>query len=134
MIITYNVSAKFEIKHRIRNELLPSIRRYEREYWELLPIENIVISDDEATEAVVILENAVAATESEYISRKDLPSEIMPLLQEIKADLSSIDKTASAKLKLTLPLIPMIASYELEADTENLMYDAWKFIKRMVGR
>ncbi len=39
--------------------------------------------------------------------------------------LEDLDKSASAKLKIMLPLIPAIASYELEMDTEGLMYKTW---------
>jgi hypothetical protein len=37
-------------------------------------------------------------------------------------------------LKVVLPLIPMIASYELEIETEGLMYKTWESIKRLVRR
>ncbi len=114
---------------------MPKIRRYEREYWSLLSIESVVIPENKAQEAITKLESAVTVFESEIVSDNDNYSpEIISLLQEIKADLNNSSKTASAKLKVTLPLIPMIASYELEADTEGLVYEAWKFIKRIVGR
>ena len=58
----------------------------------------------------------------------------MPLLQDIKAKLENLDHAASAKLKVVLPLIPAIASYELEMATEGFMYKVWQAIKEFVRR
>jgi predicted membrane-bound spermidine synthase len=64
----------------------------------------------------------------------EYPPELLLLLQEIRAKLDDLDRSASAKLKVSLPLIPMIASYELEMDTEGVMYKTWKSIARFFGR
>ncbi|MFO0148678.1 MAG: hypothetical protein ACK525_07230, partial [Microcystis sp.] len=111
--------------------ILPNIRRYEAEYWEIYPKEAIIISDEEAASQLVKVEQAV-----ESIDRISLTfdPELIPLLQDIRAELEEQNKAASAKLKVVLPLIPMIASYELEIETEGLMYKAWKSIKRLVRR
>ncbi len=45
LIVTASTPAKFELKQKIKREILPSIRRYEAEYWELYPSQAIVISD-----------------------------------------------------------------------------------------
>jgi len=131
LIISSSQPAKFELKQRIKREILPNIRRYEAEYWELYPKEAIIISDEEAASQLVKVEQAV-----ESIDRISLTfdPELIPLLQDIRAELEEQNKAASAKLKVVLPLIPMIASYELEIETEGLMYKAWKSIKRLVRR
>ncbi|AVQ73924.1 hypothetical protein B5D77_23920 [Microcystis sp. MC19] len=131
LIISSSQPAKFELKQRIKREILPDIRRYEAEYWELYPKEAIIISDEEAASQLVKVEQAV-----ESIDRISLTfdPELIPLLQDIRAELEEQNKAASAKLKVVLPLIPMIASYELEIETEGLMYKAWKSIKRLVRR
>lgn len=131
LIISSSKPAKFELKQRIKREILPNIRRYEAEYWELYPKEAIIISDEEAASQLVKVEQAV-----ESIDRISLTfdPELIPLLQDIRAELEEQNKAASAKLKVVLPLIPMIASYELEIETEGLMYKAWKSIKRLVRR
>ena len=59
---------------------------------------------------------------------------MLGLLQEIRARLDGLDSLASAKLKVTIPLIPAIASYELEMDTEGMMYKIWRKLKRVMGR
>jgi hypothetical protein len=130
LIVNANTPAKFELKQRIKREILPSIRQYEVEYWNIYPKEAIVISDEEATTQLVHLEQAVESIER--VSSSEYPAQLIPLLQDIRTKLNDLDKTASAKLKVTLPLIPAIASYELEMDTEGLMYRTWKAIQRLV--
>lgn len=132
LIFNAHIPAKFELKQRIKREILPSIRQYEAEYWDIYPKEAIVISDEEATTQLVHLEQAVESIER--VSSSEYPSQLIPLLQDIRTKLNDLDKTASAKLKVTLPLIPAIASYELEMDTEGLMYQTWKAIQRLVRK
>lgn len=132
LIISASPPTKFELKQRIKREILPDLRRYEAEYWELYPQEAILISDEEAATQLVKVEQAVGAIER--IPQANYPPELIPLLQEIRTKLDEGDKAASAKLKIALPLIPAIASYELEMDTEGFMYKAWKSIKAMVRR
>lgn len=132
LIISSSKPAKFELKQRIKREILPDIRRYEAEYWELYPKEAIIISDEEAASQLVKVEQAVESIDR--ISLTFYPPELIPLLQDIRAELEEQNKAASAKLKVVLPLIPMIASYELEIETEGLMYKTWESIKRLVRR
>ena len=132
LILKDSPGAKFELEQEIERKILPSIRSYETEYWEIYPSEAIVISDEEAQTKLDLVEQAVTSIES--ISPVEYPPELLPLLQDIRAKLGDLDKTASAKLKVTLPLIPAIASYELEMNPEGAMYKAWKSIERMVRR
>jgi hypothetical protein len=132
LIITAHAPTRFELRQRIKREISPSIRRYEGEYWELYPQEAILISDEEAATQLVRVEQAVGAIER--IPQTEYPPELISLLQEIRTKLDTGDKTASAKLKVALPLIPGIASYEVEMDTEPLMYQAWKSIIARVRR
>lgn len=131
LVINANTPVKFELKQRIKREILPDIRKYEREYWELCPQETIIISDEEAETQLVKVEEAV--TSIEQIPSSIYPLELVSLLQEIRDKLDE-DKAASAKLKIVIPLIPAIASYELEMETEELMYRVWKKLKRIVRR
>ncbi|MCC5610140.1 hypothetical protein LC612_26100 [Nostoc sp. CHAB 5834] len=132
LMVTASTPAKFELKQRIKREILPDIRRYEAEYWELYPKEAIAISDEEAETQLIQVEQAVECIQ--HISSTSYPLQLVFLLQDIRAKLEDLDKSASAKLKIVLPLIPAIASYELEMDTEGLMYKTWSAIKRLVRR
>jgi hypothetical protein len=120
LIISSSQPAKFELKQRIKRDILPKIRQYEAEYWELYPKEAIIISDEEAASQLVKVEQAVESIDRILLTFS--PRELIPLLQDIRAELEEQNKAASAKLKVVLPLIPMIASYELEIETEGLMY------------
>lgn len=131
LIMNPNAPAKFELKQKIKREILPDIRCYEAEYWELYPIETIIISNEEAETQLAKVQKAV---ESMELRQTEYPLELIPLLQDIRSKLDEGDKVASAKLKVTLPLIPLLASYELEMDTEGVMYQTWKAIKRLVRR
>ncbi|BAZ31838.1 hypothetical protein NIES4074_43110 [Cylindrospermum sp. NIES-4074] len=132
LVIRDSDSAKFELKQRIKREILPDIRRYEQEYWQIYSSDAIVISEEEATTQLVQVKQAVEAIEC--ISHSEYPPQLLSLLQDIQAKLNDLDKSASAKLKVALPLIPMIASYELEMDTQGIMYKTWKAIERLVRR
>ena len=132
LALNASTPAKFELKQRIKREILPDIRRYEQEYWELYPMEDFVIPEDEAASQLVQVGQAV--TSLEQGSFAEYPPEMFTLLQEIRARLDGLERSASAKLKVAIPLIPAIASYELEMDTEGLMYKAWRKLKRVMGR
>lgn len=47
------------------------------------------------------------------------------LLRDLRQKLDEPGKTAAAKLKVTLPIIQLLASYEMEVDTENLLTGIW---------
>lgn len=130
LIIAANTPSKFELKQRIKREILPDLRRYEMEYWDLYPSETITISEEEATTQIIQVEQALESIEN--IAHAEYPPGLVSLLQEIQAKLENLSKPASAKLKVALPLIPAIASYELEMETEGAMFKAWKSIKKLV--
>jgi Sulfatase-modifying factor enzyme 1 len=63
IILSTSVAVQFELKQRIKREIMPSIRRYEAEYWELYPQDEIVIPEEAATSQLVKVERAVNAIE-----------------------------------------------------------------------
>ena len=132
LIISASTPVQFELKQLIKREIMPSIRKYEAEYWELYPQDEIVISDEAAATQLVKVERAVTAIE--LVPATTYPPELIFLLQDLKAKLAEPDRIASAKLKVAVPLIPAIASYEFELETEGLMSQAWKSIKGLVRR
>lgn len=131
-IINSNANTNFELDQRMKQDILPKIRQYEAEYWQLYPREEIVISDEEAESQLVEVEQAVNSIEN--ISSVDYPRELISLLQEIRVKLGELDQSASAKLKVVLPLIPMIASYELEMDSEGFMYKTWRAVRQLIKK
>lgn len=132
LIVSGSISVKFELQQKIKTEILPNIRTYEKEYWDLYPLNTIVISERDAEANLFQVEQALKSLD--HISSTKYPSGLVPLLEEMQAQLNDLHKPFSAKLKIALPLIPAIAAYELEMETEGLMYRAWKSIKELVRR
>lgn len=91
--------------------------------------EAFVISDVEAENAIVRVEQAVEHLEN--IQTDSYPQELTSLLK-LREMLNEPGKTAQAKLKVALPVIPLIASYELEMDTEAFLVNVWRGIKSLV--
>src|SRR6185369_3053482 len=75
---------------------------------------------DEARTALISQEHAMVGDQSEEFRR---------LLIDIRAKLDEPGKAAAAKLKVVLPLIPLVASYELELDTESFVTQVWHHVK-----
>ncbi len=131
LVMSSNALAKFELNQRIKREITPLIRKYEAEYWTLYPQEAIIISDEEAEKKLIEVEQAL--TSIEEIPLNNYPSQLISLLQEIREKLDE-NNTASAKLKVVIPLIPNIVCYELEIKPSGLMYQTWEIIKAIVRR
>lgn len=131
LVVTASTPAKTELKMRIKREILPDIRKYEVEYGQLLyqGADTYFISDLQAENALMRVIEAVERLEMQRSI--NYPDELLRLLTEIRAKLDEPGKTASAKLKVALPIVPAIASYELEMDTEALMVRSWQQVKSL---
>jgi hypothetical protein len=133
LAVASSAAAKFELRQRLKREVLPGIRKHEVEYAGLLAEEAdpALIPAAQAEQAVVEVLQAV-----QHIER--LPDtghsqEVARLLTEVKEKLQQPGKSAASKLKVTLPIIPLIALYEMELDTEALLTNVWRGLKRLFG-
>ena len=63
LIISNSKPTNFELKQRIKREILPSILKYETEYWELYPQNAIIVSNEDAETQLVEVEEAIASIE-----------------------------------------------------------------------
>jgi len=129
---------KILLKQRLKRELVPQLRDLEKEYAELLAA-GVSVQDIPDSDAEVILGEVVDAVASlEQQKPSNPPPEMIRLLGEIQDKLNEPGKSASAKLKVSLPIIPLLASYELELDTENFLTIVWQksrdFFKRLVPK
>ncbi len=119
------------IKQRLRKRVLPEIRKYEVEYWELLAQEarSCTVAEDNAGNAIVEVVREVQLIESK--SNADYPDEVIRLLEEIRNKLNDPGNPAAAKAKLALSLIPGILAYEVELDTETALRKAFQPVRQL---
>jgi hypothetical protein len=110
-------SQKARIKLQIRSTW-EEIRQYEREYSAALS-QQVKRQDLPEAEAEVVVAEIVDVVEIlEPLERRD---EVKGLLVQILAELQKPGIPASAKLKVAIPIIPNLVSYELEGDTESVV-------------
>jgi len=123
------ISQRISLRQQIKRELTPRLRSLEKEYAELLasdtPAEKIPVAEAE----FFVGELLSAVVKCQEYSPRESPTEMIRLLLEIKTKLENPGKTAAAKLKIALPIIPLIASYEMELDTENAITQIWRTIR-----
>ena len=94
------------------------IREYEREYATTLSQQ---IKRQALPEPIAAAVTADLVDELELLAPLERRDQIKELLQQILAELQKPDTPASAKLKVAIPLIPNLVSYELEGDTESVV-------------
>ncbi|MBD2055313.1 hypothetical protein H6F88_04615 [Oculatella sp. FACHB-28] len=94
------------------------IREFEREYAITLSQQ---IKRHELPEPVAETVTAELVDELEILTPLQRQDDIKALLQQILEELQKPDTPASAKLKVAIPLIPNVVSYELEGDTESVV-------------
>jgi hypothetical protein len=103
------------------------------EYAELLAhstdLASVPAEQAEATTAELV--HALERVQS--LPDPNRPEEITRLLTDIRRKLDDPGKVAAAKLKVALPIIPLIASYEMEMDTEAVLINVWRRIKSLFG-
>lgn len=129
--MNYDPKAYTAIKQDIRERILPEIRKYEAEYWQLLAQEarNCDVPEDDASLAIVEIVPEVQIIQSQPSA--NYADEFMQLLREIRDKLNEPGTPAAAKAKFALSLIPGILSYEVELDTENSLRRVFQPIRRL---
>ena len=123
--ISASTNEKFELRQRLKREVLPSLRSTEQEYAQLLAraVEPAQLPEPEARALVEDVHVALVSHMRAITGEQS--EELRDLLTDIRAKLDDPGKAAAAKLKVVLPLIPLIASYELEVDTESFVIQIW---------
>ena len=131
LAMTTNTFEKTAIKQRIREQVLPELRKYEGEYWGLLAQEARFCAVEEVDARNVIVEVVREVQLIENKPNANYPDELIQLLLEIRDKLNEPGQPAAAKAKLALPLVPGILSYEVELDTESSLRRAFQPIRRL---
>lgn len=125
LTLTDGIGQKISIRMQMKHELTPDLRKYEKEYAELLASETLAESIPSGEAETIVAELKDATSDVKKYRDVKAPDIMLSLLEEINQKLNEPGKSAAAKLKVTLPIIPMIASYDLELDTENFLNKVW---------
>jgi hypothetical protein len=94
------------------------IREFDREY--VLTLSQQVKRQD-LPEPIAEIVTAELVDELEILEPLEQRDEIKQLLLQVLAELQKPGTPASAKLKVAIPIIPNVVSYELEGDTESVV-------------
>lgn len=122
---------RISLKQQLKHDVVPALRALEREYAQILSI-TVNDADLPEHEASVIIAEVVDASLVQRVH--NAPQPMLTLLHEIRDKLNEPGKSAAAKLKVSLPIIPMLASYELELDTEGALTQVWRKVKDFFER
>lgn len=127
---------KFELEQRIKREVLPTLRRHEAEYWELLDliVSKYDIDNDEAQaiidKTIQELRNLQGQQMSDELTQKF--QQVLDKLNEIDDKLNEIDRVASAKAKVVVSFIPGLISYEIELETVKAICKVFEPLKQLI--
>lgn len=124
--VVQTVDAKFSIRKRISNEILPSIKQYEEEYAGLMAsgVKESVLSYKEAESFLSELQDAIRS-----IKKTEQKSDA--IISNLKQIQKIIDEPmpATGKLQAAIPIIPGLISYQLEFDTHSALTNLWEKLK-----
>jgi hypothetical protein len=134
LAITDEIFAKNAIEQRIREEVLPELRQYEAEDWEVLVQEarSCGVEEVEAQNAIVEVVHEVELIENN--PNANYPAELLNLLWQIRDKLNEPKTPVEGKAKLALNLLPGVITYEVELDTERALRRVKEPIKRLFRR
>lgn len=134
LIMASDPEVKISIEQRIKVEIEPQIQRTEIDYLRLLAEEanSLIIDEADANEAVI--EVIKTAEIIEQNNTNQYPVQVIELLTEIRNKLNEPGKSAAAKLKAAIPLLPPFVSYEVEFETESILRRIFPTFSRLLRK
>ncbi len=123
--------ARYSIKQKIKRDINPELRSLNQKYADLLR-ESAADYPITEKEAKGIVDEVIEAIER-CQKNTTLNTNIQQELQKIRSAMNS-QTTASAKLKVSLPIIPVLANYEIELDTGKFISGIWTKIRGLLAR
>lgn len=127
---TTDEKKKSSLEKKIAVDIEPEIKDLEEKCENLMMIAFDSV-DHKLAEMVLKEVDSITA----YLDSKEIqsePNDLARQLENIKEKLNEPGKAASAKLKIVLPIIPLIASYELELDTESCLIQSCGKIRSLL--
>jgi HEAT repeats len=115
--ITAEEAEKVRIEQKIR-ETKKELRQYEQEYVQVLAQQ---VERQDLPESVAELVVDELVDEIEIFQPQAQNDEIKALVQQVLTELRKPEIPAAAKLKVAIPIVPGIVTYELEGDTRGVV-------------
>ena len=128
-LILASTAEKFALEQKIKRDILPDIKKYEAEYWDLMTQDAIFVYDEDEQAAEECLRDVEAAVR-DIEKTSPLPTEVVEILKQIRDKLNEPQKPASTKLKATLNLIPAILSFDIELDISKILHGLMEKIRQ----
>jgi hypothetical protein len=117
--LTVSGLARIQLKQQMRDRLWPDVRKYEMELTSLMSQElDVATMPTEMVESVtgeILQVTQALSRDTRY------PAEMMAALGRIEATLNEPKLPIAGKLKVALPIIPEIVTYEIEGDVESVV-------------
>lgn len=131
-VMAYDAEEKISYKQRIREEIKPEIDEFQTEYWEIIAqeVNSQGIDETEADAAVIEVIQIIENFEQKNAERYD--EQGIELLADIRNKLREPGKSATAKLKATIPILPPFVSYEVEFEPENILRRLFPTFSKLV--
>ncbi len=106
------------------------IRERETEVGELLA-EHVELSANDSKTAGQACDELLGHVERIKTAKDDWHREVLAKLSELEDILNQPKQAAAAKLKVSLPIVPLLVSYDLELDSESTVVQVWHKITGM---
>jgi len=132
-IISGDAATVFNATTVIRDEIRPDLHKYMVEYLAILSSGYDEIYESQGAEALANELSVVMADTENLIAR----SRNIELSQSVRGAIEEFRKPSlptASRLKVAIPIIPMLLSYEVDIDTSNLVVRAWSAIVRFVDK
>lgn len=115
--------ARATIRVQIKG-LWSDIRERETEVAGLLA-EHVELSASHSKAADQACCELIAHVERIKTAKDDWPEEVLAKLSDLEDILNQPKQAAAAKLKISLPIVPLLVSYDLELDSESTLVQVW---------
>jgi len=117
-LVTIAPEEEVRIEQQI-DKLKAKIKRFEKEYWQILASESEMVDIPEPAPEVVVAEIVEKSGQLQTSQEYSDSDEVLEWLKKIHAQVSQPETTTAAKLKAVLSLMPPFVNLSVEWDIER---------------
>ena len=132
-IISGDTGAVFNATTVIRDEIRPSLQKYMVEYLAILSTGYGAVYESQGAEALVN-ELSVVMADAEILIAGSRNIEFSQSVRGVIEEFRKPSLPTASRLKVAIPIIPMLLSYEVDIETSNLVGRAWSAIVRFIDK